>query len=235
MVSMGGQKDEWIAGVASFIRGSFGNTGGFVTPADVARVRAVTANRKTPWTIAELESTLPTVLAKQDTWKITASHNAAAAADAFTRRGWNSNAPQAPNQWFEIALPAPASVTEIQFTSAGGGGRGGGGRGGPAAAAPAAPATEDPNAAAPAPGAGRGAFGAPAGPPPIPSYPRGYSVEVSMDGTKWTPVATGKGTGAQTVISFKPIQARFVRITQTEAAPTVPNWSIVDMRLLTAR
>jgi len=56
-----------------------------------------------------------------------------------------------------------------------------------------------------------------------------------MDGTKWTPVATGKGTGAQTIISFKPTPAKFIRITQTDAAPDVPSWSIVDMRVLTGK
>ena len=35
--------DEWVAGVASYVRSSFGNSGGLVTPADVARVRAETA------------------------------------------------------------------------------------------------------------------------------------------------------------------------------------------------
>ena len=40
MIPMGINDDEWIAAVASYVRRSFGNTGGFVTPADVARVRA---------------------------------------------------------------------------------------------------------------------------------------------------------------------------------------------------
>jgi len=60
-------------------------------------------------------------------------------------------------------------------------------------------------------------------------------VQVSMDGTKWTPVATGKGAGAQTIISFKPTAAKFVRITQTDAAPETTNWSIVDMRVLVGK
>ena len=59
MVPMGTNTDEWIAAIASYVRASFGNAGGFVTPADVARVRAATANRKAPWTLPELEPTLP--------------------------------------------------------------------------------------------------------------------------------------------------------------------------------
>ena len=61
MIPMGTNTDEWVAAVASYVRNSFGNAGGFVTPADVARVRAATAARKTPWTIAELTASLPTV------------------------------------------------------------------------------------------------------------------------------------------------------------------------------
>ena len=54
MIPMGTNDDDWIAAVASYVRNSFGNTGGFVTPADVARVRAATADRKTFWTLPEL-------------------------------------------------------------------------------------------------------------------------------------------------------------------------------------
>src|SRR6185295_315238 len=56
MIPMGTNKDEWIAAIASYVRNSFGNTGVFVTPADVARVRAATTGRKAPWTSAEIES-----------------------------------------------------------------------------------------------------------------------------------------------------------------------------------
>ena len=54
MMPMGANNDEWVAAVSSFVRRSFGNTGGFVTPADVARVRAATADRKAMWTLPEL-------------------------------------------------------------------------------------------------------------------------------------------------------------------------------------
>src|SRR5206468_1709760 len=38
MIPMGTNQDEWIAAIASYVRSSFGNNGGMVTPADVARV-----------------------------------------------------------------------------------------------------------------------------------------------------------------------------------------------------
>ena len=46
--------DDQVATVSTYIRSSWGNTGGAVTAADVARVRAATASRATPWTVAEL-------------------------------------------------------------------------------------------------------------------------------------------------------------------------------------
>ena len=55
MIPMGTNDDEWVASVASYVRQSFGNIGGFVTPADVARVRAATRDRKTPWDVDDAE------------------------------------------------------------------------------------------------------------------------------------------------------------------------------------
>ncbi len=204
MVPMGASSDEWVAGIASYVRGSFGNSAGMVTPADVARVRAATAGRKTLWTVAEIEASLPHPLDAR-TWKLTASHGAESAAAAATLRGWSSGAPQAPGMSFTIELEQPVLLTELQFDSASvGGGRG---RGGPAAA-PAAP---------------------------VIGYPRGYSVQVSADGTRWSqPVAEGKGEGARTAITFAPVRAKFVRITQTDTVADAPAWSISNLRVYQA-
>src|SRR4051812_45867658 len=108
--------------------------------------------------MAELMPTIPTPLANAAEWKITASHNGAAAANPTSGAGgrWDSAAPQAPGMWFQIELPQPAQVTEVILESAlpfnFGGGRGGRGAGaGPAAgrgAAPAGPVPGGPPAAA---------------------------------------------------------------------------------------
>jgi hypothetical protein len=86
---------------------------------------------------------------------------------------------------------------------------------------------------APAPHAGRaaGPGGLPGGPPPNPGYPRGYKVETSMNGTTWTPVAEGQGSGTTTLITFKPVQAKFVRLTQTASPENAPPLSIQQLRL----
>ena len=107
MVPMPGT-DEWVANIASYVRSSFGNSGGMVTPADVARVRAETAGRKTPWTLPELEASLPRLLDSAQ-WKVTASHAAEAAGGAASLRGWTSGAPQTSGMWVTVELPQPAS------------------------------------------------------------------------------------------------------------------------------
>ena len=107
--------------------------------------------------------------------------------------------------WFTVELAQPVSVTELQFESSMASGRGGrGGRGAPASA-------------------------------PVIGYPRAYTVQVSADGSSWsTPVATGKGEGVRTTITFAPIRARFVRITQTDKVADAPAWSIRNLRIYEA-
>ncbi len=48
--------DEEVANVLTYVRASFGNNASAVSVEDVARVRAATASRTTPWTVAELEA-----------------------------------------------------------------------------------------------------------------------------------------------------------------------------------
>jgi hypothetical protein len=70
------------------------------------------------------------------------------------------------------------------------------------------------------------------GAPVVATSPRGYRVEVSLDGTAWTgPVAEGPGGGRTTTITFEPVKAKFVRITQTASAPDAPAWTIERLRL----
>ena len=144
------------------------------------------------------------MLTDSSDWRVTASHNSAAAAQGLSMTSWNSQTGQVPGMWFQIELPQAANVSELQFTSTTAG-RGGGG--------------------------GRGAAGA----PPVVGFPRGYRVETSTNGTTWTTAAEGSGTGPTTAISFAPVAARFVRITQT-ATPSdgTPVWSIQQLRVYAA-
>jgi mono/diheme cytochrome c family protein/glucose/arabinose dehydrogenase len=63
-------------------------------------------------------------------------------------------------------------------------------------------------------------------------YPRAYQVEISSDGTHWNQtVAKGKGDGPLITITFPPIKARAVRITQTDSSPG-SYWSIHEFEVL---
>ncbi len=208
MVAMDGNQDRWIADVASFVRNGFGNAAGLVTTGDVARLRASSADRKTAWTAAELEASLPRLLAPDATWKATASHAsqaapqpnvaggfsyASSAAAALTFQGWSTGVAQEPGMWFQVELPTAARLTEVQFTSW----TIGGGRGGPA---------------------------------PAWTYPRGVRLEVSTDGADWTsPVPEQVGYPQTMSVTFAPVSARFVKLTTTTADPAP--WGMRLLRL----
>jgi mono/diheme cytochrome c family protein/glucose/arabinose dehydrogenase len=212
MVAMGSNKDQWVADIASYVRNSFGNTGTFATPQDIARVRASTADRKAPWTVGQLESSLPRLLVPDASWKITASHDQRPApqpnaeggynfignaAGALNFLGWTTGVPQQAGMWFQIELPEPMMLTELQFMSSAIGGRGG-----------TAPAW---------------------------TFPRGYQLQVSADGNAWSaPIAEGQGAPGTTVITFAPVSAKFVRMTQTATVSDAPPWSMRLLRLYQA-
>jgi mono/diheme cytochrome c family protein/glucose/arabinose dehydrogenase len=195
MLPMGANSDEWIADVASYVRTSFGNSSTVVLPGDVSRLRSETARRAEPWTVSELEGSLPVALVADDRWKTTASHASSSTANVFTLAGWSTGATQQAGMWFQIELPAPEVVTEVQFTS-------------------------------PPQGGGR------AGPPPAQTYPRAYRVEVSPDGSAWTPVVgDARGAASVTSLTFAPLAARFVRIILSSSASEAPAWAMQRLRL----
>jgi mono/diheme cytochrome c family protein len=238
MVPMGTNTDQWIADIANYVRNSFGNSGMFVTTDQVALVRKSTAARKGMWTLPELEASLPRQLTNQAEWKVAASHNPEAAANAlagtFSTRWDTGGAAQQPGMWFQIELPQPASITELHIETTvpftfGGRGTGGRGAGGRTGAPPAGRGT----AAAPqrGGGGGRGGRGGGRGGPPV-AGPVAYSVTTSADGQSWSsPVARGAGSTPTTVIAFLPVQARFIRVTQTGTASGTEQWAIAQIRV----
>jgi mono/diheme cytochrome c family protein/glucose/arabinose dehydrogenase len=211
MVAMGSNTDQWVADVASYVRNSFGNTGTLATTADVSGVRAATGARG-PWTVTELEGSLPHALVADSSWKVTASHDSrpapqanaeggynysGSASGALNFLGWTTGVPQQAGMWLQIELPAPQTLMEIQFTSSTIGGRGGA--------------------------------------PAVWTFPRGYQVQVSTNGSTWSPpIAEGQGGPGTTVIPFPPVNAKFVRITQTATVENLPPWSMRLVRLYAA-
>ncbi|HZX74882.1 MAG TPA: discoidin domain-containing protein, partial [Cyclobacteriaceae bacterium] len=68
-----------------------------------------------------------------------------------------------------------------------------------------------------------------AGPPRI-TAPRAYTVEVSLDGKKWTKVAEGESKSNNSVIAFAPVKAKFVRMNQTGKAEDGSVWSMQTLK-----
>jgi mono/diheme cytochrome c family protein len=194
MVPMGNNSDEWIASVASFVRTNFENESFPVTVEDVARVRKETASQTKPYTFEQLWSSIPKVIEPTPAWKMTASHTAeirkgstASPRGALNFEGWTTGVTQQKGMWFQVELPKPATVSEIQFKS-------------------------QPISRGWRPGS----------PPPIHTYPRGYDLEVSTDGTQWTKIiSNGKGIGQNSIIRFSPVQTKFIKLTLTESESIV--------------
>ncbi len=212
MVPMGQNPDDWVAAIGSYVRNAFGNEGDLITPADVARVRKETASHKTQWTVAEIETALPHQVVVDPSWTITASHNTATASNVLSINAWTSGVAQQPGMWVQVELPRAVSLTELEFEST------------TPPAEPTAPGAPTRT------GGGRGRGGA-AQAPPVIGFPLGYQVQVSTDGTSWSAVASGKGAGAETDVTFAPARARFVRITQTGSAPDAPAWTMRRLKL----
>jgi mono/diheme cytochrome c family protein len=195
MIPHGQHDDAWIAAVTSYLRTSLTNQASYVTPEQVARVRAATADRKTPWTYPELIAAVPVRIPPLASWKATASHASENAGKALTTAGWSTTVPQAAGMWWQVELPETVTLAELEFVS------------------------RQPRAEPDAP------------PPPV-EFPRGYRVQLSLDGATWgAPVAEGASTGGSTTIPFAPTRARFVRVTQTASPDAAPPWSMQELRL----
>lgn len=194
MAPMGSNDDEWIAAAASFLRVNFENESSIVTPAEVARVRASTQSQTRPYTLENLQASIPKLLPLQDSWKISASHSAdtrkgstSSPLGAFNFEGWTTGITQQKGMWFQIELPEAQLLTEMSFKSQ---------------------------------VIGRG--WRPGSPPPLQTSPKGYDISVSSDGENWKKVVeNGASPDSPTRMIFEPVSARFVRITLTKSEEIV--------------
>lgn len=194
MAPMGNNTDKWIASVASFIRTNFENESSLVKPEDVARVRKETLQQTTPYTFETLWASVPKVLEVQPTWKVTASHT------GETRKGSTASPLGAFN--FEGWTTGITQKAGMWFQ---------------VAFAKTVTVNEIQFKSPPISRGWREGS-----PPPIPTYPRGYHLEISNDGKQWTKIITGGvGAGAFTAIRFEPVQTRFLRMTLTRSESVV--------------
>ena len=176
------------------------------------RGSAAMGERKAPWTVEELDASLPRVLTPDGTWKMTASHegqpvphpNAAGgynyrsgAAGAVGFLGWTTGVPQQAGMWFQVELPAPVMLTEVQFTASmvGGGDNS----------------------------------------PGVSTFPRGYEVRVSSDGNVWSaPVAPGRALPERPSRPLHRSRRNSFASSQTETVTNAPPWSMRLLRLYQA-
>ncbi len=195
MAPMGSNNnDEWIAAAATFIRANFENESSVVTPADVARVRKETSAQSGPYKFNDLWSSIPKVLEPDAKWKMTASHT------AETRKGSTASARGAFTfeGWTTGITQQKGMWFQVELPTA-------------------ATISEIQFKSPPISRGWR-----PGSPPPIHTYPRGFDLEVSMDGTQWTKVITeGAGTGAKNTVRITPTKTRFIRMTLTKSESIV--------------
>lgn len=125
MIAMDSNDDQYIAAVTSYIRNDFGNKGSFVAPEYVTQVRKESLGRKTNYNYDELIQEIPKVLFPQDDWKVTASSTGLQGVGstkdptyAFSFKGWKTETAQEAGMWYQIELPTPTVLTEIQFDAA---------------------------------------------------------------------------------------------------------------------
>lgn len=242
MVPMKEQNDQWIADVLSYVRSQLSNDASFVTPQQVAKLRAKTSTQKTLYKFDALNKLIPKELSVDSTWVVSASHTFnpriggnQSATSAFTYEGWSTGKQQEKGMWFQIQLPQVMNLSEMQFITPPSM------RFGPQGPRPQAPPAGAANASAGAQAQQRPpqGNGMPPGPPPnirtSPTFPKSYSVEISSDGQNWTAVETNaKGIDGENLISFNNTKAKYIKFTITDPS-TKPNevipWSIRQMKL----
>ena len=214
MTGMKEHTDEWVADVISYIRNGLSNDASLISPQQVAKIRAKTAEQKNVYQYDRLIKLVPNELQPQESWKITASHTSStriggnvSPQSAFTYEGWSTGGRQTKGMWYQIEFPKEVTLTEFQFVAPSSVKRGW---------------RRDPKA--------------PQTPPPmIQTFPRAYVVETSSDGTHWQEAMTEmKGREGENIISFTNAKTRFLRLKLNEDLATdsedIP-WSMRQLKV----
>ncbi len=205
MVGMEEQSDDWIAAVTSYIRYHLENDAGTVSSEAVARVREQTKGFKGPYDYENLIEAVPQQFQPLPAWKVRASHTAPA------RIGGTSSPASAFNfeGWTTGEHQKKGMWFEVGF--------------------PQIVTLQEVHFNSPSIRNGRG----PDAPPPTQTFPGSYQVLVSVDNNTWKVVSEGDATSEDIVISFDPVEARYLKI----MLPTVPEitaaspWSMRQLTL----
>ncbi|WP_235594700.1 DUF7133 domain-containing protein [Paraglaciecola hydrolytica] len=118
MASIASNDDQWIADVLTYIRNNFANQADMITPEQISKLRTLD-ERKTPWTLAELNQTFANKITNKNAWKFTASHNStnfAAIIDGKADWGkWDSEALQSIGMWLQVELPQTYHISRVEM------------------------------------------------------------------------------------------------------------------------
>jgi mono/diheme cytochrome c family protein len=216
MQPMKEQSDQWIADVVSYIRNGLSNDASFVSPAQVAAIRANTSKQAGMYKFEALMKQVPVEFVPDQSWKFYATHTAstrvggnASPKSAFNYEGWSTGKTQEKDMVFQVEFPSEYTFSEFHFTSSSSFKRG----------------------QRPKPGET---------PEYTHTYPRNITVEASMDGLDWKVVqANVKGTQGDNMITLPATRAKFMRLKLVEAvnaaADEVTPWSMRSMKIFGLR
>jgi hypothetical protein len=181
------------------------NDASFVTPEQVAKIRAQTADQKVMYKYADLMKSVPFELPSKEL-KATASHTVstriggnASANSAFNYEGWSTGEKQAKGMWYQIEFPKEVNLSELHFS-----------------------VNQTFKKGWKPPTAAERAAAQKAGTPlPQPTFvhtfPRNFIAETSLDGQTWqTVLANAKGTQGDNKLYFKGEKAKFLRLKLNE-------------------
>lgn len=216
MQSMKEQSDQWISDVVSYIRNGLSNDASFVSPAQVAAIRANTNKQAGMYKFESLMKQVPVEFVPDQSWKFYASHTSstrvggnASPKSAFNYEGWSTGKTQEKDMVFQVEFPTEYTFTEFHFTSTSGFKKG---------IRPKAGET----------------------PEFTHTYPRNITVEASTNGSDWKVVqANVKGTQGDNIITLPATRAKFMRLKLAEgvtaAADDVTPWSMRSMKIFGLR
>lgn len=191
MAPMGDQSDQWVSDVVSYIRNGLSNDASFVSPQQVADIRAKTAGQKTVYNYDKLIKIVPKEITPTKDWKVTASHTFStriggnvSPQSAFTYEGWSTGEKQEKGMWYQIEFPNQLQLSEISFTSTSTVRRGW---------------RRDPKNPSP--------------PPMVSTYPKTFTIETSIDGNTWKEsLVNQSGKDGENSVMFNATKAKYLRI-----------------------
>jgi mono/diheme cytochrome c family protein len=204
MVPMAEHPDEWIADIISYIRNNFGNSGAVITTDDIAEMRTKVASQEGFYTYDDLITSIPKAMVINSNWNITASH----AQPTLVGGKAAASGAFSFEGWTTGVKQVPNMWFQVEM---------------PGATTISGLEFDSPTA--------RSQATATTPATTLETYPREFIVEVSTDGNTWTKVAERKGTSRKTWVAFKPVQAKFVKITQKATAENDSPWRMQAMKL----